>query len=45
MKAIWVPNPSWDFEDEQVITNDRLFKVTSIQDIADVIVVHLGEGA
>lgn len=42
MKAIWIPNRAWDFEDEKLITSDRVFKVDTIKDVADFIIVQLG---
>jgi putative hydrolase of the HAD superfamily len=41
MKAIWIPNQAWDFEDEKLIASDRVFRVDSIKDVADLIILQL----
>lgn len=42
MKAIWIPIKTWDFEKEQPINSDRLFRAESVKDVPDIVMKTLG---
>ena len=42
MKAIWIPTPTWDFEEQQPIKTNRLFRADSVKEVPDIVMKTLG---